>query len=115
MFDSILEKERGEPTVRPEDLPEKVVFEEIEYEGEHLDLTVPIVADACLDEEGDVFLLNEETCVYGIGPTLEDAMEDFCGVFLVNYMVLLKYGPGNSKWEPIMLHIGDNMVQKKVR
>ncbi len=115
MFDRIRKKKRKVPTVRPEDLPETVIFNEIDYEGEHIDLSVPIVADVSLDEDGDVLLLNEETCVYGIGPTLEDAMEDFCGVFLVNYMVLLKYGPGNSKWEPIMRHVGDSTIQKKVR
>ncbi len=75
-------------------MPSSVVFSEIDYDGEHMDLAIPIVADASLDEEGDVLLINDETCVYGIGPTLEDAMDDFCGSFLLCYKAQFKYGPG---------------------
>ncbi len=113
MFDRIRRRKRRNRKEVPRDLPPTVRFDVIDYEGERLYLDVPIEADVSLDEEGDVLLLNDETFVYGIGPTLEDAMEDFCGVFLVNYMVLLKYGPGNSKWEPIMRYVGDNTIQKK--
>ena len=88
----------------PYTLPASVVFNAIDYEGEYMELAVPIEATVSLDEDGDVFLVNEETCVYGIGPTLENAMEDFCGVFLANYKALLKYGPCNSG-EPILRYV----------
>ena len=87
-------------------LPPTVKFDVIDYEGERLYLAVPIEAVVMIEEDNDVLLLSEEAFVYGIGPTLEDAMEDFCGSFIVCYDVMLKYGPGNNRWGPIMRHLG---------
>ena len=116
MFGGIRNRRRGRVSSRntaasrrtarmPKTLPSSVVFSEIDYDGEHMDLAVPIVADFSLDEEGDVLLVNEETSVYGVGPTLEDAMEDFCGSFLLCYRIMIKYGPGTKDWNQIMLHV----------
>lgn len=90
----------------PKTLPSSVVFNEIDYDGEHMDLAVPIVATVTMDA-GDVFIFNDEAYVRGSGPTLEEAMEDFCGSFLLCYKILLKGGLGcNRAWGPIMRHAG---------
>jgi len=105
MFDRIRRRKRRDRKEVPRDLPPTVRFDVIDYEGERLYLAVPIEADVSLDEDDDVFLLNEEAFVYGIGPTLEDAMEDFCGSFLLCYRIMIKYGPGTKDWNQIMLHV----------
>ena len=117
MFGGIRDRRRGRVSSRntaasrrtarmPKTLPSSVVFSEIDYEGVHMDLAVPIVATAILDDDGDVLVYSEEVLVHGTGPTLEEAMEDFCGSFIVCYDVMLKYGPGNNRWGPIMRHLG---------
>ena len=116
MFERIRRKERREPTVRPEDLPEKVVFEEIDYEGEHLDLAVPIEAKVELNESGDVVVFNDDVHIRSTCPTLEEAERNFCGSFLFCYRILQEGVPGiDDLWLQVMNHVGDNTVQKKVR
>ncbi len=105
MFDRIRRRKRRNRKEVPRDLPPTVRFDVIDYEGERLYLAVPIVATVTMDA-GDVFIFNDEACVRGSGPTLEEAMEDFCGSFLLCYKILLKGGPGcNRAWGPIMLHV----------
>ena len=61
---------RPDPHARmPETLPASVVFGEIDYNGEHMNLAVPVVATVTLDN-GDVFIFNDEARVRGSGPTL---------------------------------------------
>ncbi len=105
MFDWIRRHGHQKPTVRPTGLPPTVKFDVIDYEGERLYLAVPIEAVVLIEDDNDIFLLNGETYTYGIGPTLEDAMEDFCGSFLLQYMIMIKYGPGNRDWDQIMFHV----------
>ena len=105
MFDRIRRRKRRDRKEVPRDLPPTVRFDVIDYEGERLYLAVPIEADVSLDEDDDVFLLSDDAFVYGIGPTLEDAMEDFCGSFLLCYLIMIKYGPGTKDWNQIMLHV----------
>ena len=105
MFDRIRRRKRRDRKEVPRDLPPTVRFDVIDYEGERLYLAVPIEADVSLDEDDDVFLLSDDAFVYGIGPTLEDAMEDFCGSFLLCYRIMIKYGPGTKDWNQIMLHV----------
>ena len=105
MFDRIRRRRRRNQEAVPRDLPPTVRFDVIDYDGERLYLAVPIEAVVVIEEDDDIFLLNGETYVYGIGPTLEDAMEDFCGSFLLCYKIMIKYGPGTSNWNQIMLHV----------
>ncbi len=102
--------------MRPEDLPEKVSFDRIDYDGMHMDLAVPIEADVELTELGDVFVFNDEAGVRGSGETLGEAMEDFCGSFLLCYKILDEGGPRcNPAWEPIMRHAGGNRIREERR
>ena len=64
MLGGIRRKKRREPAVRTDDLPEKVVLKEIDCEGEHMDLEIPIEATITLDEN-DIFIFNDEACVHG--------------------------------------------------
>ncbi len=116
MFERIRRKERREPTVRPEDLPEKVVFTGIDYEGEHMDLAVQIEAKVELNESGDVVVFNDDVHIRSTCPTLEEAERNFCGSFLLCYRILQEGVPGiDDLWLQVMNHVGDNTVQKKVR
>ncbi len=105
MFERIRRRRCRNQKAVPPDLPPTVKFDVIDYDGERLYLTVPIEAVVVIEEDNDIFLLNGETFVYGIGPTLEDAMEDFCGSFLLCYRIMIKYGPGINNWNQIMFHV----------
>ena len=72
----------------------QIVFHEIVYEDERLELRKPIVAN--IGSSGQtVELTNEDLAVYGGGKTIEDAMLEFCSEFMNVYDSVIESGPKN--------------------
>ena len=77
----------------------QIVFHEIVYEDERLELSKPVYAD--MTSDGQIIeLTNTDLAVYGGGKTIEDAMLEFCSEFMNVYDSVMAAGPENHLYGP---------------
>lgn len=80
---------------------------DIDYEGEHISLSVPLKVEITGYGFRKFQVKSEELCIWGLGRTVDAAKYDFCGAFMGLYELAMQYHPRtNRQLSEVLYHVG---------